>query len=145
HRRLLVYLEPDAMAGVVVHLRHSVRSFIAMRLGAVAAIDQDLTHGLVYRLGRHAGTDRLLAGLKSLHRGGVHAEELFGDLADHNRPREIAVIVARAPERKDVDYHRRAGADLSLAAGVRPCIFGRARDAPVRAGTALRPAHGLRP
>src|SRR5438874_6738571 len=45
---LLVHIEADAVAGAVVHLRSAIWSLIAGARGAVAAVDQDLAHGVMH-------------------------------------------------------------------------------------------------
>src|SRR5207245_4331965 len=42
-----VDFEPNSVAGAVVHLGHPVRPFVTGRLGAEAAVDQDMAHAEV--------------------------------------------------------------------------------------------------
>src|SRR6266581_4851491 len=57
-----------------------------------------------------------------------HARVLDSHAAEAHRPRQVAVVVAGAARWKDVDDHRRAGADLAFATVVRHGVVGRPGD-----------------
>src|SRR6266851_5714386 len=122
-RGLFMSIKPNAVAGAVVHLGHAIGALVAFRRGAKSTVDEDLAYREVNILRRHTRADRLLAGFERLHGGCVHAPKLVGHLAHDHRPGEIAVIVTGPPDWEDVDDHRGAGANRSLAPEMRQGIF----------------------
>ena len=116
------------MAGAVVHLGDAVGALIAGGRAAVASVDQHLAHRVVYLIGRHARLDRLERHVQRLQRRRVHPAHLFRNLTNDHCPGQVSVVVAAAARWKDVDDHRRAGADLALAAVVRHGVVRRPGD-----------------
>ena len=123
-----MHLQADAVSSAVVHLGDAVGSLEAAGGAAVAAVDEHLAHSVVDLVGRHPRLDRLDRRVQRLQRRRMHPAHLFRNLADDHGSRQIAVVVAAATRRKDVDDHRRACADLALATVVRHGIVGRPRD-----------------
>src|SRR5260370_16230252 len=122
-RGVIMKIKPNAVTGAVVHPCHAFGALVAFRGGAKSTIDEDLAHREMNILRRHTRADRFLAGFERLHSGRVHAPKLVGHLAHDHRPGEIAVVVTGPPDREDVDDHRGAGANRSLAPEMLQGIF----------------------
>ena len=131
-----MHIKADAVAGAVVHLRSAIWSLIAGARGAVAAVDQDLAHGVMHVSSGDASADRFDTCIQRLQHCGVHARDLLGNLAHHHGASEVAVMVARPAHREDIDDHRRAGTDLAFAAVVRHGVLRGPGDDHVRARVA---------
>src|SRR5216684_9347092 len=79
--RLLVHVQPDAVAGRVVHLGAAVRTFVTLGRRPVASIHQDLADAVVNFAAGRTGLDRLDAGVERLQDRGMHAADLIWNLS----------------------------------------------------------------
>src|SRR5258706_3785629 len=102
-RRLLVHVEPDAVAGGVVHPGASLGALESPGRRPVAPVHKDLADAVVNFAARGPGSNRLDPRIERLEDRGVHAPDLVRDIAHDERSGEIAVIVSGPAGGKDVD------------------------------------------